>query len=45
MIECERLPYKMKKAQRRFYDELRAEISAVKAAKAADSIEGDEENA
>ena len=45
MIECERLPYKMKKSQRRFYDELRAEISAVKAAKAADSIEGDEENA
>lgn len=45
MIECDRLPYKMKKAQRRFYEELRAEISAVKAALVSNSAEGVEENA
>lgn len=44
MIECDRLPCKMKKAQRRFYEELRAEISAAKVT-ANDSIEGDEQNA
>ncbi|EJW92295.1 hypothetical protein EVA_19598, partial [gut metagenome] len=41
MIECDKLPYKMKKAQRRFYEELRTEINAAKTA----GREGDEGNA
>ena len=39
-----RLPYKMKKSERRFYEELRAEIAAEQEKRASAEVKEDEEN-